>query len=320
MKNDVLLHNLTLALKERLPEGRNLATTLSEFLCIGKEAAYRRVRGEVPFSFDEVATLAGKLELSLDAIVGKSREDTIPFYYTPLSFADASDRNYELFKKNIAMYERGSHDPNSELGIAINMLPLTFTTKYEHLMRLRCYKWAYQHGGRTNMISYKKMIFPDRFARLGKAYSRAVEGIQKTYIVLDPMVFNYLVSDINYFAEVGFILPEEVARIKEELLLLLDDLDRVATNGRYDSGNPLYLYISNTNFESTYSYTIYEHGSVSCLSIFTLNVLTSVDEVMFRMIKEWVLSLKRLSTLISEAGEMPRRQFLKKQRELIEQL
>jgi hypothetical protein len=308
------------AIKEKLPEGKNLATLLTELLCIGREAAYRRLRGEVPFSFGEVSVIADKMDLSLDMIVGKSREDTIPFYYTALSFSDPSDKNYELFRKNITTYARGRHDPNSELGIAINMIPLTFMTKYAYLMRLRCYKWMYQHEGRENVVPYKEMLFPERFARLGEDYSKAVEGIQTTYIILDPMIFNYLVNDITYFVDVGLILPVEIEHIKDELFHLLDDMERVATNARYDSGNPLYLYISNTNFESTYSYTLYEYGSVSCLSIFTLNVLTSVDDSMLHMVKEWIQSLKRLSTLISEAGEMPRRQFFKKQRELIAKL
>jgi hypothetical protein len=320
MKNDTLLANLLQAIKDKLPGNANLANLLSEHLCIGREAAYRRVRGDVPFSFGEAATIAANLNLSLDTVIGKSRDDIIPFYYTALSFSDLSDKNYELFKKNINVYNRGRHDPNSELAIAINMIPLTFLTKYIHLMRLRCYKWTYQHEGRENMVPYAALPFPERFFRLGDDYSRAVEGMHDTYIIMDPMIFNYLVSDINYFVDVGLILPAETEHIKNELLLLLDDMERVAANGRYDSGNRLNLYISNTNFESTYSYTMYEHGSVCCLSIFTLNVLTSVDPTMLNMIKEWIQSLKRLSTLISEAGEMPRRQFFRKQRELVASL
>jgi hypothetical protein len=320
MKDEVLLANLLFAIKGRLPEGQNLAVRLSELLCIGREAAYRRLRGEVPFSFGEVSSLAGQLDLSLDEIVGKSRPDTIPFYYTALSFADTSDENYEVFQRSIDGYAQGKLDPNSELGMAINMLPLTFLTKYDHLMRLRSYKWTYQREGRENLLPFKDLIIPPHFISLGREFSRAVEGLHTTYIILDPMVFNYLVSDITYFREVGLILPEEVTRIKEELFLLLNDLERMAANGRYDTGNRLFLYISNTNFESTYSYTHYKYGSVCCLSIFTLNVLTSADESMLNMVKEWILSLKRLSTLISEAGEMPRCHFFKKQRELISQL
>ncbi|MDR0765647.1 MAG: hypothetical protein LBF09_01745 [Odoribacteraceae bacterium] len=320
MKNDILLDHLTSAVREQLPAGRNLATTLSELLCIGREAAYRRLRGEVPFTFSEAVTIAEKMNISLDTVACNSREDTIPFFYTALSFSDTSDKNYELFKRNIIAYERAQHDPDSELGIAMNMIPLTFTAKHFHLTRLRCYKWTYQHEGRENMIPYKNLTLPDRFFLLGERYARAVEGMKTTCIILDPMIFRYLFNDIRYFADAGLLLPDEKEKIREELFLLLDEMERAAMNGRYDSGNPLHLYISNTNFESTYSYTVYKHGSVSCLSIFTLNVLASVDPVMFSMIREWILSLKRLSTLISEAGEMPRRIFFKEQRELIGQL
>ncbi|MDR2414615.1 MAG: hypothetical protein LBD64_06480 [Odoribacteraceae bacterium] len=320
MKNDILLEHFTSAMREQLPVGRNLASTLSDFLCIGREAAYRRLRGEVPFTFAEAVIMAEKLNLSLDAIACNSREDSIPFFYTAISYSDSSDKNYELFLRNVNAYERAREDPGSELGIAMNMIPSVFTAKYLHLTRLRCYKWTYQHEGRENMIPYSELSFPDRFTELCRRYVRAVEGIKTTFIILDPMIFRYLINDIRYFNGVGLLLDEEKEKIQAELLLMLDDMERAATNGKYDSGNPLFFYISNINFESTYSYTVYKHGSVSCLSIFTLNVLASVDPVMFSMIREWVLSLKRLSTLISEAGEMPRRIFFKEQREIIGKL
>jgi hypothetical protein len=320
MKKDVLLDNLTASIREQLPAGQNLAVTLSDMLCIGKEAAYRRLRGEVPFTFGEAAIIAEKMNISLDTVACNSRDDTIPFFYTAISFSDTGDKNYELFKRRVIEYERAQHDPDSELGIAMNMLPVTFTSRYLHLSRLRCYKWTYQHEGRKNIVPYSGMPFTERFFLLGERYRKAVEGMRTTYIILDPMIFQYMINDIRYFEGVGLLRPEEKEKIREELFLLLDDMERAATNGRYDSGNPLYIYISTTNFESTYSYTVYKHGSVSCLSIFTLNVLSSVDPVMFAMIKEWISSLKRLSILISEAGEMPRRRFFREQRELVEKL
>ena len=37
------------AVREKLPSKENLANTLMDILYIGKEAIYRRLRGEVPF-------------------------------------------------------------------------------------------------------------------------------------------------------------------------------------------------------------------------------------------------------------------------------
>ena len=41
------------AMNEKLPNGTNLANTLIDMLYLGKEAVYRRLRGEVPFTLAE---------------------------------------------------------------------------------------------------------------------------------------------------------------------------------------------------------------------------------------------------------------------------
>ena len=60
------------ALKEKLPPKTNLANLLMDTLCIGREAIYRRLRGEVPFTLEEAALISRKLGVSLDKIVGVS--------------------------------------------------------------------------------------------------------------------------------------------------------------------------------------------------------------------------------------------------------
>ena len=47
MKQEVLHDNLLKAIREKLPYEENLASVLGNLLCIGKEAIYRRLRGDV---------------------------------------------------------------------------------------------------------------------------------------------------------------------------------------------------------------------------------------------------------------------------------
>lgn len=49
---------------------------LVELLDIDKVAVYRRLRGEVPFSFREIALLSQELGISLDALITQSTIDT----------------------------------------------------------------------------------------------------------------------------------------------------------------------------------------------------------------------------------------------------
>ena len=50
--------NLIEAMKEKLPLKGKLADMLMDTLYIGKEAVYRRLRGEVPFTLQEAALVS----------------------------------------------------------------------------------------------------------------------------------------------------------------------------------------------------------------------------------------------------------------------
>ena len=57
MKNKIV-NELITAMKARVPEKQNLAGYLADTLCMGKEAVYRRLRGEVSFTLEEVALIS----------------------------------------------------------------------------------------------------------------------------------------------------------------------------------------------------------------------------------------------------------------------
>lgn len=71
--------NLIEAMKEKLPLKGKLADMLMDTLYIGKEAVYRRLRGEVPFTLQEAALVSRKLGISLDKIIGISFKSNAMF-------------------------------------------------------------------------------------------------------------------------------------------------------------------------------------------------------------------------------------------------
>lgn len=62
------------AMKDKVPAGVNLANMLMDILCLGKEATYRRLRGEVPFTFAEAVAISRKMEISLDQLIQDDSE------------------------------------------------------------------------------------------------------------------------------------------------------------------------------------------------------------------------------------------------------
>ena len=84
MKNGIL-NELIAVMKERVPQGQNLASVLADILFMGKEAVYRRLRGEVSFSIEEIATISSKLGISIDQVVGSHHSNKVTFDLNPFA-------------------------------------------------------------------------------------------------------------------------------------------------------------------------------------------------------------------------------------------
>ena len=100
MQNE-LNTSLIEAVKEKLPLKENLANLLIDTLCIGKEAIYRRLRGEVPFTLEEAALISRKLGVSLDNVIGVCFSSNAVFDLNVVDHEDPFETYYSLLKKHV---------------------------------------------------------------------------------------------------------------------------------------------------------------------------------------------------------------------------
>ena len=76
----------------------------------------------------------------------------------------------------------------------------------------------------------------------------------------------------------------------------LDELEELAINGKTADGNRVRIYVSNINFEATYSYVDTYNLKLSLIRIYSINSITTMDNEIFCTLKEWIQSLKKFST------------------------
>lgn len=76
MPLDKLNAALIAAIQNGTPEYTNPAAILTDKLNIGREAAYRRLRGEVPFTFGEAAVLSAQMNFRSTALSVPSISET----------------------------------------------------------------------------------------------------------------------------------------------------------------------------------------------------------------------------------------------------
>lgn len=320
MNTDVLNTNLIEVMKNKIPDGVNLANTLMDILYIGKEAVYRRLRGEVPFTLNEASIISKKMGVSLDQIVGISYTNNAMFDLNLLHYSEPIKTYYTIISHYLELFESLRYDLTSELSTASNMIPQTFYLKYDNLSKFRLFKWMYQNE-KVNCVKYfSELNLSDELKQAQKDFVNATQYIQTTNYIWDSMMFVNLVNDIKYFASIHLITDEEVIKLQEELLMLLDDLENIAAKGKFNTGKNVRIYISNINFEATYSYVETSNMQLSLIRVFSINSITPRDKDMCKSMKEWVQSLRKFSTMISESGEMQRIQFFKQQREIVEKM
>ncbi|MCC8089230.1 MAG: hypothetical protein LIO79_08230 [Rikenellaceae bacterium] len=317
MKNELLYDNFIEEVRCRVPENEKISNVLADILLIEKEAVYRRLRREVPFTFSEIAAICSAMRISLDHII-----DTKPSYSRPAQivineFLYPDETNYRMLENFVQIFDMADHCTHNEVGMCCNIIPQALYLAYEKITKFYYFKWRALYSGSNDIKPYSHITFTDRLRDLQRKHLEGYKKLNDLIIIWDNMVINYIVNDITYFSSIRLITPEEKKELKEELLLFLDDMELLAEKGGFESGTKIHFYISNIEFDTSYIYAENNNYNLGMIKSFILNAVCTVDKVAVERIKSSVLSFKRVSTLISECNERQRIHFFDKQRELI---
>lgn len=321
MKRELLYDNLVNAIKEKFPQKTNLVGALVDLLCIEKEAVYRRLRGEVAFTFAEIVTIANTFGISLDNLVSTVTAKSRPFQLKLVDFLNPVKIDYEMLEQYVDLLSLAREDDKSELIDCTNILPQQLYMKYKYISRFYLFKWLYQCGLPGKARRFDEIEVTDRFAELQIATVEETKYIRNTYYILDPLIFHYLVNDINYFTSIHMIGEEDVKQLKGELNKFMDELELLATHGCFeDTGNKVFIYISSVNFDTSYWCVQVNDFHISMIKTFILSSVASLDEGTYDKLRKWLRALIRSSIMISVSGERQKIAFFKEQRELIQSL
>ena len=308
------------ALKAIIPKSAMLAHTVTNLLAIDKDAVYRRLRGDVNFSFTEMAILAKKLGISLDRIVGIESELNKPAQVVLTKSINPTEVDYRLFNDYINLLKFIKDEPDTWLLESNNAVPLSIFFDYENITRLNMFAWnvASKFGA---VMPFNEIIIPERMRAIQKDYSYYSRHIKTTQFLWDRMIFQRLVDNIKFGFNINILLREDILNIKKELMEMLDYLEKLAGTGKFeDTGNKASIYISDLLIETNHNCIKSNTMHMTQHKTFLLNAIYSLDEDVFNEVNHWILSLQRKSTLISVSGEKLRTDYFNTQRKIINTL
>lgn len=303
--------NLTKSEKEKV------ASTLGDILCLGKESVYRRLRGDVRFSFEEVVLISQSLGFSVDNIIGSQVDERAIF---ELNVIDSHQINTDYMNKIegcSALLRKSILMGNSTLKCAFNSLPFIFYLHYDNLAKFRLFKWAYQVM-KMQSLPYKDFQIEKQVSLAQRAFISEIRKINESHIIINQDMFSSIFRDVNYFHTLNMLDSEDLKLIKAELNELLSEIECISISGLYkNSDSNVALYLCNVDIDA--SYLLLENNNFihSHFVLYGINGISSSDPNVCKMHTQWIDSLKRYSTLITYGGEIQRYKFFQEQRRLI---
>ena len=304
-------------IREKVPHKATLANAITDLLDIDKDAVYRRLRGDVYFSFTEMALIARSLGVSLDKIAGIENVQSRPAQMNLSNQVSPTSIDYEMFNGHVDLLKAIKDEPDTQIMEASNIIPHYLYQDYEHLTRYHIFRWNHA-GFHGDVLTFDEIKIPEKLRILQKQTCQYARHISSTTYVWDNMLFQRLAANVNYFAKVRLIKEDDVALIKKDLTMFLENLKNIANKGKHDeTGKQISIFISDVASDSNYSCLKTRNINLTLLRAFVLNATVTFDTEVFNMAMAWINSMQRKSTLISVSGEIMRAMYFDKQQEIV---
>ena len=305
------------AIRFKITNKATLVNAITDLLAIDKDAVYRRLRGEVNFSFSEMAIIARSMGISLDSIAGIENFQSKPAKLNISKQVNPEEMDYEMFEGHVDLLKSIMHESDTVIMEAGNILPHYLYSEYEYLSRFYQFIWN-RSSGYGPSLPFHEIVVPQRLRNLQVETCRYARHIKSTQYVWDSMIFQRLVTDIKFYVKIDFIKEEDVYKIKQDLMSFLENIENLTIKGKFeDTGNEISIYIVDTNCDTNYSCLTSNNIQMTLFKVFLLNAIVCLDESIYDEALAWIRSLQRMSTLISVSGEKARATFFSTQRNII---
>jgi hypothetical protein len=307
------------AVKNRLAPDVSPVWFIMDVLSIGKEAAYRRLRGEVALSLKEAALLSSELGISLNDVANNNSGKMHNYNLFLVDFETPDEVDYKVLQCYLDNICQGCNDPNSQLAVTTNVFPQQLYLRYKSIAKFAVFKWIYQSGERP-IKAYHEVRIEDRMQQIFRDSRETHLRIKMTYYIFDRLLCRSLIHDLRYFTSVGLLKEEDTQTICGEAHKLLNYMEQIAIAGKYENGNEVYMYVSDLHFNKSYYNVRSGQYHASIIEACVLSSLASVDKNCYDKMNDWIHSRRRISTLISQSGEPQRISFFKELRRQLDEL
>lgn len=311
--------NINLAQEIKKRTAGSVIDVLAEILPLSKEAIYRRLRGDVSFSYPEVVLISKKLQISLDEI-NFNNIDYFTFNIANQIDISSTDLYNKIYSYGINYLIDNINNDISHFCLTGTRIPISLIGNYEYLSKFRFLKWMYENRGlQIYRSKLSEIIISEKSSSLLLEFTTMLRQIKSTFI-LNDMMFEHYMKDVKHFVSLGLIDKTDVDLIKQDLHKLTYEFETMVASGKYKDGAQVSVYLTDINIDSTFGYVEKGKADFTYTKIFGMNYALSKSLHMLEMYKNAFEDLKDYATMISQSGSAKRTAFFNKQHQIIDEI
>ncbi|MDR1632047.1 MAG: hypothetical protein LBR97_04090 [Dysgonamonadaceae bacterium] len=309
---------LTTKILESIPKNIKSIEYLIKILGISKESAYRRLRGKIPFTFEEMSKLSLDLNFSMDELIARNDESRVL-----ISMQTAVDKNpSDVFLKKFEQYSHFllhlENYSNVESIMVMNHVPIIASIYFKDLFKFFYFKWLHQNQETSLKLNYSDVVIPAEIEELRKRVKfNTVNFAGKITLIIDSNFFISLMDEIRYYHKRRLISDEEFENLKNDISGSVDFLENCAQTGIFGRGAEMDIYLSSMNIDANSIYVKHNGKETSFFYAFSINPINVGNDVICGKHKKWILSVKKYSMLITRSNEILQTEYFDNQREFI---
>jgi hypothetical protein len=317
---DNLRNDITTKILGKIPARIKPIDYLVETLNISRESVYRRIRGDISFTLEEIVKLSIELGFSIDELARKN-QNTRAFFDIQIS----SDQNpSEIFISMFRQYFHHSFELTQAKSIesimALNHIPLEFIVFFDNLFKFSYYRWMHQSIEFSLNYCYSNVVLPQELISMQQKVIENSKKIRSNTFIFDPNIFKNFISEIQYYHKRKLISNDEFLQCKEELFNMIDLMESIAQTGFYTSNAKFNFYLSSINIESNNRYTKYDDQVQSQFFIHSMESLIIDNSNICALHKKRLDSLRKYATFITQSNEILQVKYFNKQRSYIDKI
>ena len=310
--------------KKQAQANEALVDVVSELFGIGRDASYRRIRGDTSITCEETLFLCRHFNISMDSLANIVLDKNyIQCMYSPLLLDNSKD--YLDFIKSISYnLEQVRNSPPNEIIMSAVDIPIFRNFAYKELWLFRLFSWSKNLYGFQGNFEDFISIFENNNPLTIDFQNKIVSDfllIPSTEIWTSTTA-DYTVKLIEYHAEVNhFNSKDSFLILCEHLLELINTMEIWSAIGVKGSGNaPYKFYVSERDIANTFVILKSKQSKAAMLRLYTINGLVVSDERFCNETELWLQNLTQRSMLISESSERERVKFFNAQKQKVKSL